>query len=135
MPSWKKVITSGSDAGLNSLVVSDTFQVNGVEYRTFTASTLNIGINVVASFSRNKGYAAHFDYLIRTNTDLRAGKLVVVWSGTDIRITDTSTVDIGDTAGAAFDVSIDTQVSPALIQLELALDTAGWVFKSDCKII
>lgn len=135
MPSWKKVITSGSDASLNSLVVSDTFQVNGVEHRTFTNSNLGIGINTVASFQRNLGYAAHFDYLIRTNTDLRAGKIVVVWSNSTIRITDTSTVDIGNTAGAVFDVNINTTATPALVELELALDSAGWVFKSDCKIL
>ena len=131
MPSWKKVITSGSNASLNSLVVSDTFEVNGVEYRTYENTSINIGTTVVASFPTTDGYAAHFDYLVRTNTDYRAGKVVVVWDGSNIDLTDTSTVDIGDTSGVAFDVSINN----GNVQLEFVTDSNGWIFKSDCKIL
>ena len=131
MPSWKKVITSGSDAGLNSLVVSDTFEVNGVEYRTYSNDTINTGTTVVATFPTTDGYAAHFDYLVRTNTDYRAGKIVVIWDGSNIDLTDTSTVDIGDTSGVAFDASINA----GKVELEIVTDTNGWIFKSDCKIL
>jgi len=131
MPSWKKVITSGSDAGLNSLVVSDTFEVNGVEYRTYSNDTINTGTTVVATFPTTDGYAAHFDYLVRTNTDYRAGKIVVIWDGSNSDLTDTSTVDIGDTSGVAFDAGITS----GKVELEIVTDTNGWIFKSDCKIL
>src|SRR6056300_133896 len=131
MPSWKKVITSGSDAGLNSLVVSDTFEVNGVEYRTYSNDTINTGTTVVATFPTTDGYAAHFDYLVRTNTDYRAGKIVVIWDGSNIDLTDTSTVDIGDTSGVAFDAGITS----GKVELDIVTDTNGWIFKSDCKIL
>jgi len=133
MPSWKKVITSGSDASLNSLVVSDTFQVNGVEYRTYEKTGIAIGINTLITFNPADGYAAHLDYLVRNSVDsLRAGKIVLVWDGSAVRITDTSTVDIGNTHGIAFDATIDQNGS---VDLELAADSTGWVFKSDCKIL
>ena len=131
MPSWKKVITSGSNAGLNSLVVSTTFQVNGVSYRTYSDDNIGSGTTVVASFPTTDGYAAHFDYLVRTNTDYRAGKIVVIWDGSSIDLTDTSTVDIGNTSGVAFDVGITS----GNVELEIVTDSTGWIFKSDCKIL
>ena len=131
MPSWKKVITSGSAASLNSLVVSTTFEVNGVSYRTYSDDSIGTGTTRVETFPTTDGYAAHFDYLVRTNTDYRAGKIVVIWDGSNIDLTDTSTVDIGDTSGVAFDVGITS----GNVELEIVTDTSGWIFKSDCKVL
>ncbi len=52
MPSWRKVITSGSDANLNSLSVSSLFAPNITGYLTGTASyALTASLYITSSYA------------------------------------------------------------------------------------
>lgn len=133
MGSWHKLITSGSDASLNSLDASQITisEINGIKYRIYSNNNVQQGTSTLATISTSDGYAAHFDYLIRNNTNVRAGKIVATWYNSDVQYTDTSTVDIGSTSGIVFTM----QVSNNNVLLEVYTQSGGWIFKSDCKII
>jgi hypothetical protein len=118
-------------ASLDHITISDEYIVSGIKYRVYENTNVNTGETVVAAFPTTTGYAAHFDYLVRNNSDLRAGKVVIIQDGSSINITDTSTTDIGFTGGLVF----DARIVSGQVELVLYSDADGWIFKSDCKII
>lgn len=134
MGGWHKLITSGSDASLNSLDASQITisEINGIKYRIYSNNNVQQGTSTLATISTSDGYAAHFDYLIRNNTNVRAGKIVATWYNSDVQYTDTSTVDIGNTSSIAFTMRVDNNTN---VLLEVYTQSGGWTFKSDCKII
>jgi hypothetical protein len=87
MPSWKKVITSGSSASLSGLVITGNLTVNAAKIRTYENSLVSVGTNVIASFPITDGNGVNFEYLIKSNTNYRVGNIMAVWDGVNINFT------------------------------------------------
>ena len=52
------------------------------------------------------GYdGANFDYVVKNGSNMRAGNLISVWSGSDVKYTETTTMDLGNTSNVTFSVS------------------------------
>jgi hypothetical protein len=52
------------------------------------------------------GYdGANFDYVVKNGSNMRLGNIMAVWSGTDVKYSETSTTDLGSTSGVTFTVS------------------------------
>lgn len=132
MPSWKKVITSGSSASLSGLVVTGNLTVNAAKIRTYENSLVSAGTNVIASFPITDGNGVNFEYLVKSNTNYRVGNIMAVWDGTSINFTEVTTIDLGNTS----DVVLSCRILSS--NVELIADVVGptsWVVNTLAKIL
>ena len=131
MPSWKKVIISGSDASLSNLTVSGNVDINGAKIRTYENSLVGVGINVVASFPTTDGNGVNFEYLVKNNLNYRVGNIMAVWDGSNINFTEVTTVDLGNTT----DVILLAQINSGNVELIADALSSPWTVKTLAKII
>jgi hypothetical protein len=71
MPSWKKVIISGSNASLSGLTVTGDATINLAKIRTYENSLVSAGINVIGSFPTTDGNGVNFEYLVKSNLNYK----------------------------------------------------------------
>jgi hypothetical protein len=100
---------------------------------TTTRVTLTAGTNTVYSIPTSAYTGAFIDYtLVSTGTTgARAGNIMTIWSGTTAQYTETSTNDIGNTAGVTFSVA----VSGNNAVLSSSATTTGWTLKTIVRSI
>jgi len=72
-----------------------------------TAKTTTIaGLNTIYSLQTASYDGAFFDYTLISGLNARAGQIMSIWSGSEIRYTDTTTTDIGSTSEFIFSVAL-----------------------------
>jgi hypothetical protein len=100
---------------------------------TTTRVTLTAGTNTVYSIPTSAYTGAFIDYtLVSTGTTgARAGNIMTIWSGSTAQYTETSTNDIGNTAGVTFSVA----VSGNNAVLSSSATTTGWTLKTIVRSI
>jgi hypothetical protein len=100
---------------------------------TTTKVTLTAGTNTVYSIPTSAYTGAFFDYVVISSgsTGARAGNIMAIWSGTTAQYSETSTNDIGNTAGITFSVA----VSGNNAVLSSSATTAGWTLKTIIRSI
>lgn len=83
---------------------------------------------VVATVPSATFAAAFFDYVIYdgSKTNMRCGTLRTVWNGSTIEYEETSTLDIGTTAG----VTLSAAINGASIELRATVTTDNWTVKA-----
>jgi len=74
-------------------------------YTTAKITTIN-GTNTIYSLQTASYDGAFFDYTLVSGTNARAGQIMSVWSGSEIRYTETTTTDIGSTSEFIFSVAL-----------------------------
>lgn len=142
MPSWKRLVVSGSDAALNSLSVTaglgitGSFSVTGsTTINTQQNATVNIGTSTVATVSTSSMYSAFFDYVARSGSsaqNIRAGTVMSVWNTVGaVEYTDNSTPDIGNTSG----VTLVPVINGSNVELRATVTTDGWNIKTFVRSI
>jgi hypothetical protein len=131
MPSWKKVIISGSDASVANLTVSGSATISGAKIKTYENSLVSIGSNVISSFPTTDGNGVNFEYLVKNNTNYRVGNIMAVWDGSNINFTEVTTVDLGNTT----DVILSVQINTGNIELIADALSQPWTVKTLVKII
>ena len=132
MPSWKKVIISGSNASLSGLTVTGDATINLAKIRTYENSLVSAGTNVVGSFPTTDGNGVNFEYLVKSNLNYRVGNIMAVWDGSNINFTEVTTVDLGNTT----DVLLSCRILSG--NVEIIADVVGpttWVIKTLAKIL
>ena len=100
---------------------------------TTTKVTLTAGTNAIYSIPTSAYTGAFFDYTVISSgsTGARAGNIMAIWSGTTTQYSETSTNDIGNTAGITFSVA----VSGNNAVLSSSATTAGWTLKTIIRTI
>jgi len=100
---------------------------------TTTKVTLTAGTNTVYSIPTSAYTGAFFDYTVISSgsTGARAGNIMAIWSGTSAQYSETSTNDIGNTAGITFSVA----VSGNNAVLSSSATTGGWTLKTIIRSI
>lgn len=132
MPSWKKVIISGSNASLSGLTVTGDATINAAKIRTYENSLVSAGTNVIGSFPITDGNGVNFEYLVKSNLNYRVGNIMAVWDGSNINFTEVTTVDLGNTT----DVILQCRILAS--NVEIIADVVGptmWVIKTLAKIL
>ena len=151
MPNWKKIITSGSDAALNTLnvtngitgsllgtssyaatssyatnfTVEDTLTLNETLTDRATVLSTIVGSNNLYTQATESYTSAFGKYTLHNGANARAGELMIVWNGTSTSYTDTSTLDIGDTT----DITFDSIIVGSNIEIDAVAGTSGWTIK------
>lgn len=108
---------------------------NGALYM-YSASATGISTSPYTIYVLDKttGTAAYFDYRITntTNSGWRAGTVMVVWDGTNVEFTDTSTNDItATTSGLSWSASING----SNLQLSAIITSGTWNIKIGARVI
>jgi hypothetical protein len=126
---------------ISGLPILEVFSDNTTLMGNYLAPSLNTtarvsltaGTNTIYSIPVSAYTGAFFDYtLVSTGTTgARAGNIMSIWSGTTVQFTETSTNDIGTTAGVTFSVTSNG----ALAQLTSSATTAGWIVETIVRSI
>jgi len=108
---------------------------NGAMYM-YSASLTGITASPTTAYTIDKttGTAAYFDYRITNtvNSGWRAGTVMVVWDGTNVEFTDTSTNDItATTAGLSWSATI----SGSNLNLVATITSGTWNIKIGARVI
>jgi hypothetical protein len=93
--------------------------------------TANIGTTIVYSIPTSAYTGTFIDYTVNNGLNLRAGNIMSVFNASNIRFTETSTLDIGNTSGITFSMII----SGSNAALQASAVTSGWDIKSIIRSI
>lgn len=117
----------------DQLTLSGGAIISGILHTSATQTVASPANSVVATISTGSYDAAHFDYVLKSGTNLRTGTVLAVWeAGTsNVEFTDTSTADIGDTLSESFVVDI----LGANVRLKLTGDSSTWTVKTAIRMI
>ena len=124
---------------ISGLPVLEAFSDNTVLMGSYLAPSLNTTVKIVATTGSTNIYSiptsaytgAFFDYTINDGTNLRAGNIMGIWSGTTIQYSETSTNDIGNTSGLTFNMII----SGSSAILKTSATTGTWTVKTIVRSI
>ena len=98
----------------------------------FTTKRTTVNSNVRPIYSFSTFYdGAFIDYTVRNPLNARSGQMMVIWSGTTINYSETTTVDIGNTDSINM-YFIMSGRTPVLMS---SASTSGWVVKTLIKSI
>ena len=75
---------------------------------------------------------AVFEYIVKDGTNLRAGTVQAVWTGTTTEFNETATNDIGNTDDVVFSVDAST---PGSAKFTATTTTTGWTIKTIVRTI
>lgn len=112
MGSWQKVITSGSNAELTTLVVDDSVVAHSSQIVAGDNNLIITGSVTTAVFDETalidpvissiNFSGATVEYTAQRPNAVRTGTLMASWSGSSVTFTDISNSDIGETWDLSF---------------------------------
>lgn len=92
------------DVNSDSTVLLGNYQSPAL-YTTAKITTVS-GINTIYSIPTASYDGVFFDYTLISASNARAGQIMSIWSGSEIRYTETTTTDIGSTSEFIFSVAL-----------------------------
>jgi hypothetical protein len=124
---------------ISGLPVIEAFSDNTILMGSYLAPSLNTTTRVIATTGTTNVYSiptsaytgAFFDYTVSDGTNLRAGNIMSIWSGTSVNITETQTTDFGNTSGLTFNMV----VSSGNAILRTSGVTGNWTVKTIVRSI
>jgi hypothetical protein len=124
---------------ISGLPILEVFSDNTILMGSYVAPSLNTTTRVTAGVGTTNIYSiptsaytgAFFDYTVSDGTNLRAGNIMSIWSGSSVNFTETSTTDFGSTTGLTFNVV----VSGGNAILQTSGVTGSWTVKTIVRSI
>lgn len=125
-------------SGIPILEVEDTNEVRMGSYQapasyTSTETTITAaGATTLHTIDSTAYDMAVFEYIVKDGSNLRAGTVQAVWTGTTVEFNETATNDIGNTADVVFSVDAST---PGSAKFTATTTTTGWTIKTIVRTI
>ncbi len=124
---------------ISGLPILEVFSDNTILMGSYLAPSLNTTTRVIATTGTTNVYSiptsaytgAFFDYTVSDGTNLRAGNIMSIWSGSSVNITETQTTDFGNTSGLTFNMV----VSSGNAILRTSGTTGNWTVKTIVRSI
>jgi hypothetical protein len=124
---------------ISGLPILEVFSDNTILMGSYQAPSLNTTTKVTATTGTTNVYSiptsaytgAFFDYTVSDGTNLRAGNIMSIWSGSSVNITETQTTDFGNTSGLTFNMV----VSSGNAILRTSGVTGNWTVKTIVRSI
>ena len=124
---------------ISGLPILEVFSDNTTLMGSYLAPSLNTTARVIATTGTTNVYSiptsaytgAFFDYTVSDGTNLRAGNIMSIWSGSSVNITETQTTDFGNTSGLTFNMV----VSSGNAILRTSGTTGNWTVKTIVRSI
>lgn len=117
---------SGSYGITGSLTATDTIQIGTAVVDYASVNPTVSGLNTIFTQATGSFTSAFMKYTVSSGSNTRAGEFMTTWNGTNIVYTDTSTTDIGTTAG----VSFTSAIVSSQLRVSASCTTAGWNIKT-----
>lgn len=132
----KPTLFSGSNQLASSSVdgeftVNSDFNILSSSLKYSQNTDIDAGQEAVATLATSSFRSAFFDYVLTSASNARAGTLMAVWHGDTINYADTSTADIGTTAG----VTLSVELVSGNVELLLSASSDNWSVKTTSKLI
>jgi hypothetical protein len=125
--SWaSNAVTASNALSSSNFVVTNTLALDAALVDYASVNPTVSGLNTIYTQATGSFTSAFMKYTVSSGSNTRAGEFMTAWNGTNTVYTDTSTTDIGTTAGISFISSI---VSSQLI-VSASCTTAGWNVKT-----
>ena len=124
---------------ISGLPILEVFSDNTTLMGSYLAPSLNTTSRVIATTGTTNVYSiptsaytgAFFDYTVSDGTNLRAGNIMSIWSGSSVNMTETQTTDFGNTSGITFNMV----VSSGNAILRTSGITGNWTVKTIVRSI
>ena len=124
---------------ISGLPILEVFSDNTTLMGSYLAPSLNTTSRVIATTGTTNVYSiptsaytgAFFDYTVSDGTNLRAGNIMSIWSGSSVNMTETQTTDFGNTSGLTFNMV----VSSGNAILRTSGVTGNWTVKTIVRSI
>ena len=124
---------------ISGLPILEVFSDNTTLMGSYLAPSLNTTASVLATTGTTNVYSiptsaytgAFFDYTVSDGTNLRAGNIMSIWSGSSVNYTETQTTDFGNTSGLTFNMV----VSSGNAILRTSGVTGNWTVKTIVRSI
>jgi hypothetical protein len=124
---------------ISGLPILEVFSDNTILMGSYQAPSLNTTTKVTATTGTTNVYSiptsaytgAFFDYTVSDGTNLRAGNIMSIWSGSSVNYTETQTTDFGNTSGLTFNMV----VSSGNAILRTSGVTGNWTVKTIVRSI
>jgi len=95
--------TSASTASwANNMTVSSSLTVGNSQIGSISIT----GSSTTKVFTLSSFDGANFDYLVKSGSNMRAGNIAAVWTGTNVSFNETNTTDLGSTSTITFNVDV-----------------------------
>jgi hypothetical protein len=130
-----QAITNGGSSTTNQVQLNGGATIHGVLFTSASATGIAgpVTNQVVATFATASYDSAHFDYVVKSGTNLRTGTVMTVWqAGTaNIEFTDTSTNDLGNTLGVIF----TPDLNGGNVRLKVTTPAGTWAVKTAVRML
>jgi hypothetical protein len=125
---------------ISGLPILEVFSDNTILMGDYLSPSLNttkkvsagIGTTTIYSIPVSAYTGAFFDYTVSDGTNLRSGNIMSIFNSSNVRYSETSTTDIGNTSGITFNMIISGGTSAVL---QTSGTTAGWTVKTIIRSI
>ncbi len=126
-------ITSQGASTADQVTFNGGAIVHGVLFTSGSNLDIDSGTEVIASVSTGSFDAAYFDYVVKKESNYRAGTVTAVWeAGTgNVEFTDVSTNDLGNTA----DVVLSVDLASATARLKATVTSDNWIVKTAVRAL
>jgi len=119
---------------ISGLPIFEVFSDGNINLGDYQASSLyttkkiisTVGNNTICSVPTSLYDGAWFEYIIKSGSNARMGRVESVWAGSSTSYTETTTTDMGDTSGVRF----MTMISGSNMILTGSFTTANWTVKT-----
>jgi hypothetical protein len=126
-----KLDISGSGRFTSNLTVTGSVIIDGGLFDTLSTGSLATGSTLLYSVNTGSYSAGFFDYYAISGSNGRSGTIMSFWLGGEVRYSDNSTPDVGNTSNIAFSMSL----AGANAQLFASASSAGWNVKTTFRTI
>jgi hypothetical protein len=125
---------------ISGLPILEVFSDNTILIGDYLSPSLNttkkvsagIGTTTIYSIPVSAYTGAFFDYTVSDGTNLRSGNIMSIFNSSNVRYSETSTTDIGNTSGITFNMVISGGTSAVL---QTSGTTSGWTVKTIVRSI
>lgn len=125
-------ITNNGASTTNQVTLNGGAVIHGVLFSSGSNLDVDTGTEIITTIPSSSYDAAYFDYVVKKETNYRAGTVMAVWDNSgNVEFTDTSTNDIGNTSEVI--MSVDTL--GADIRLKTTVSSDNWIIKTAVRAL
>jgi len=124
----EKLTVEGNISASGNLIITGSTKFSAGSNTLATTSTKYVIVSEVTSSFKS----AFYDYFVSSGSNLRAGSIISVFTGSNVSYYEVATADIGNTQAVTMSVGLNN----SMIQLSSSVSsTTGWLVKATVRYI
>jgi hypothetical protein len=124
----ERLTVNGNISASGNLIITGSTKFSAGSNTLATTSTKYVIVSEVTSSFKS----AFYDYFVSSGSNLRAGSIISVFTGSNVSYYEVATADIGNTQAVTMSVGLNN----SMIQLSSSVSsTTGWLVKATVRYI